>query len=69
MKLGLCPVARDVSLSSGFKKHLKSVSTCISGKRDIPMDERTIHGDVLAFCVVPQSSQTPLTLLAAKSML
>lgn len=56
MELSLCPVARDVSLSSGFKKHLKSVSTCISGKRGIPMDERAIHGDLFAFCVVPQSS-------------
>lgn len=26
MELGLCPVAGDVSLPSGFKKHLKSVS-------------------------------------------
>lgn len=51
---GLLPVAGDMSLPSGFKKHLKSVSTRISGKRDIPMDERTIHGDALAFFVVPQ---------------
>lgn len=27
MELGLCTVAGDVSLSSGFKKHLKYVST------------------------------------------
>lgn len=69
MELGLHPVAGDMSLPSGFKKHLKSVSTRISGKRDIPMDERTIHGDALAFFVVPQSSQTSLTLLATKSTL
>lgn len=69
MELGLCPVAGDVSLSSDIKKHLKFMSTCISGRGDIPMDERTIHGDVLALCVIPQSSQTSLTLLATKTML
>lgn len=33
------------------------------------MDERTIHGDVLALCMVPQSSQISLTLLATNPML
>lgn len=53
MELGLSPVAEDVSLSPDFKELLKSVCTCVSGKRDIPMEERAIHGNTLAFCVFP----------------
>lgn len=53
MELGLFPVAEVVSLPSDFKELLKSVCTCLSGKRDIPMEERAIHGDRLAFCMAP----------------
>lgn len=52
MELDLSPVAKDVSLSSDFKALLKSACTCVSGKKGIPMEERAIHGDMLAFCVV-----------------
>lgn len=56
MELGLLPVAEDMSLSSDFKELLKSLRMCVSGKRDIPMEERAIHGGTLAFWVVPRSS-------------
>lgn len=53
MELGLSPVAEDVSMSSDFKELLKSVYLSVSGERDIPIEERAIHRDTLAFCVVP----------------
>ena len=49
MELDFSPVAEDVSLSSDFKELLKSVCTCVSGKRDIPMEEKAIHGIHLPF--------------------
>lgn len=53
MELDLSPVAEHQSLSSGFKELLKSVCMGVSGKRDIPTDERAIYEDTLGFCVVP----------------
>lgn len=50
MKLGLSPVAEDASLSSDFKELLKYVCMGVSGKRDIPKEERDPWGYTCLLC-------------------